>query len=257
MRIFVGMETSGQMRRRLVAKGHDVISCDVLPAEDEPTAGLHIVGDVFATLDKLMRGGWIPDRGILHPTCTLHTIAAAWAFADPDFARYPGIGYHQKVKAGTLTGQARRDARELAEEDLERIRLLPFVKIVENPRGTIPSRTKYGQPADVLQPYEFGDDASKATCIWAFDRDGNPIPFKVERDPTKRVAGRLVPRSKAMGKSDVAKGGRGPEFIERWANQTDTGQNNVTPGEDRWKDRSRTYPGIADAVTDKITMMEF
>lgn len=38
MKILIACETSGQMRRRLLAKGHDVVSCDVLPAEDGETA---------------------------------------------------------------------------------------------------------------------------------------------------------------------------------------------------------------------------
>lgn len=49
-------------------------------------------------------------------------------------------------------------------------------------------------------------------------------------DPAKRVSGRFV------------------NGVERWANQTDSGQNRLSPGDDRWKDRSRTYPGIADAM---------
>lgn len=115
MKIFIGMETSGQLRRRLSALGHDVISCDILPAQDAHINignGRHIVGDVFEVLEKLWMLGWWPDVAIFHPTCTFLTISAAWAFNDPDFIKYPGVGYHQKVKPGTLTGQARRDARE-------------------------------------------------------------------------------------------------------------------------------------------------
>lgn len=237
MRIFIGMETSGEFRRRFAAQGHDVISCDILPAEDAPTIGIHIQGDVFETLDKLTRDGWMPDFGMFHPTCTYHTVSAAWAFNDPDFTRYPGVGYHQRVKPETLTGAARRKAREEAEADVERIKALPFVKVIENPGGTIPTRTSLGRPVDIVQPNEFGDDASKATCLWAFDAEGNPMPsMALPRDPAKRVAGRMVEWPRGSGK-----------MVERWANQTDSGQNNLTPGADRWKDRSRTYPGIADA----------
>lgn len=246
MKIFIGMETSGQMRRRLIARGHWVISCDRLPSDDlafdmTPLEAVqerrygHICGDVFGTLKGLSILGWVPDRAIFHPTCTMHTVAAAWAFSEPDFDRYPGVGYHQKVKPETLTGQARYAARDLAEADLERIRLLPFFKVVENPRGTIPTRTKYGPPADVLQPHEFGDDASKATCIWAFDADGNPVSFKVGRDPAKYVRPTLRPNGKSY-----------------WANQTDTGQNRVSPSAGRWKARSETYGGIADALVGAV-----
>lgn len=245
MKIFIGMETSGQMRRRLQVMGHDVISCDMLPAgdgvgkpviRDGRSSGGHIQGDVFAALDLLASLGWVPDAGQFHPTCTMHVVSAAWAFLDPDFDRYPGVGYHQKVRPGTLTGADRRLARDAAEIDLERIRLLPFFKVVENPRGTIPTRTRYGRPADVLQPHEFGDDASKATCIWAFDADGNSVPLNIPRDHAKLVP----PTLRANGKA-------------YWANQTDTGQNRASPSDDRWQGRSKTYDGIADALSALLT----
>lgn len=236
MKIFIGMETSGELRRRFAAAGFDALSCDTLPAEDgcgfdpvEMTG--HKVGDVFDTLDRMKWGRCLPDIAVFHPTCTFHTLAAAWAFSDPDFDRYPGVGYHQKVKPGTLTGVARRQARAEAEADAERIRKLPCKKIVENPKGTLPTRTGYKAPSDILQPYEFGDDASKATCLWVFDEKGEKIPVSVLRDPARYIQ----PTLRRNGKS-------------YWANQTDTGQNRLSPGDERWKDRSRTYPGIADAI---------
>lgn len=236
MRIFVGMETIGELRRRFMAMGHDVISADVLPAEDDGVG--HVVGDVFEVLDRQAVAGWVPDLGVFHPTCTYHTLAAAWAFNDPDFDRYPGAGYHQCVKPGTLTGAARRAARRAAEADCERIKALPFVKVVENPRGTLPTRTSYGAAHQVIQPFEHGDDASKATCLWFFDAVGRMVlGAAVPVDPANRVRGRMVEWPRGSGK-----------MVERWSNQTDSGQNNVTPGADRWKDRSRTYPGVADAV---------
>src|SRR5262245_1633604 len=111
-RAFIGMETSGALRRRLTAMGHDVISCDTLPAEDGAKAGRHIMGDVFDTLADLRQQGWWPDGAIFHPTCTYLTISAEWAYKDPDYDRYPGVGYHQRVKEDTLVGAARRAARE-------------------------------------------------------------------------------------------------------------------------------------------------
>lgn len=222
MRVFIGMETSGALRSRFSRQGHDVISCDTLPAEDSGGCGRHIVADVFHTLTDLASHGWRPDFAIFHPTCTFHTLSAAWAFKDGP--------YHQKVKPGTLVGAARREARELAEADVERIKALPIKrKVMENPRGTIPTRTSLGSPQQVVHPYQFGDDASKATCLWLWNTP--PLPI----DPAKRVAGRIVEHNGKM--------------VERWSNQTDSGQNRLTPSDDRWKDRSRTFPGIADAMT--------
>jgi len=94
---------------------------------------------------------------------------------------------------------------------------------LENPKGCISSRIR--KPDQTIQPYQFGDDASKATCLWLV----NLPPLK----PTSYVEPRLV-----NGKP-------------RWANQTDSGQNRLTPSEDRWKERSRTFPGIAEAMADQ------
>ena len=234
MRIFVGMETSGQLRNRFAANGHDVISCDLLPAEDGArrpdsfgagSTGGHIMGDVFETLDWLEAWGWKPELAVFHPECTFHTLSAAWAFKDPDYNRYPGVGYHQNVKPGTLVGATRREARAKAEQDVERIAALPIPrKVMENPKGTIPTRTSLGQPLQIIQPYEFGDDASKATCLWLWGLSPLVIYPKLFVAPTPRANGK-----------------------QYWSNQTDTGQNRVSPGDLRWQERSRTYDGIADA----------
>lgn len=220
------METSGVVRNAFRRHDHDTRSADFLPSEDGSDD--HYQGDVFEVLERLKRRCWWPDLAIFHPDYTYHTLAGAWAFNDPDYDRYPGIGYHQKIQPGTLVGAARRRARESAIADVERIAALPiFFKAMENPKGTIPTRTSLGQPTQVIQPYEFGDDASKATCLWLW----NLPPLKIE--PDLRVSGRFVVHN---GKT-----------VERWANQTDSGQNRLSPSEDRWNNRSRTYDGIAAA----------
>lgn len=226
MRVFVGMETSGQLRNRFAARGHDVISCDLLPADDVPIYGLnrHLVGDVFVMLDRLRAARWWPDLAIFHPDCTYLTSSAEWAYGDADFDRYPGVGYHQRVKPETLVGADRRAARAAAVLDWGRIAALPVQqKIAENPaRGAL--STLFRKPDQTIHPHQFGDDASKATGLWLWGVD--PIPL----DPSRFVAPRVI------------------DGLPRWANQTDTGQNRMSPGEDRWKDRSRTYDGIADAI---------
>jgi hypothetical protein len=86
--------------------------------------------DVLTVLDR----GW--DAVISHPMCTFLTNSAAWAFSDPDFIRYPGVGYHQKLKAGTLTGSARREARKGALEFALALWAAPVrFKAMENPVG--------------------------------------------------------------------------------------------------------------------------
>lgn len=240
MNIFIGMETSGELRRRFQAQGHFVVSCDILPAEDGatwggPARGGHWQGDVFHVFHVLRHYyGIVFDLGIFHPTCTYLTNSAAWAFNDPDYERYPECGYHQRVKPGTLVGAERRNARDAALDDVRRIMMLPIkTKIIENPIGAIGSAIRKSD--QIIQPYQFGDDASKATCLWFVDEQGNPIQgMRLPIDPARRFPGRMVMHN---GK-----------LVERWSNQTDSGQNRLSPGDDRWKDRSRTFPGIADAI---------
>lgn len=239
-RVFIGMETSGQVRRRLVAMGHHVVSCDLLPSADgagvsfsEILSGQsgHVEGDVFVALGLLSEDlGWQPDSALFHPDCTYLTSSGEWAFKDPDFDRYPGVGYHQKVKPGTLTGADRRAARDAAIKDWERIDALPVPrKIAENPaRGALSSR--FRGPDQVIHPPQFGDDASKATGIWLWNA------------PKLKPTGYVEPRTGGL----PLFGGDGG--LPRWANQTGSGQNRLSPGADRWQKRSETYPGIADAL---------
>jgi hypothetical protein len=207
-----------------------------LPAEDCATYGNdggHLKGDVFEAFNMLHHAQGIAfDLGVFHPTCTYHTVSAAWAYGDGP--------YHQKVKPETLVGRKRRLARKDAEIDVERIKRLPIgLKVIENPGGTISTRCSLGKAHQTLQPFEHGDDASKGTCLWFFDWNDDARPdMALPVDPAKRVAGRLVTHNGKM--------------VERWANQTDSGQNILTPGADRWKERSRTYPGIADALVAKF-----
>lgn len=194
MKVLIGCEHTGVMRRAFRERGHDAWSCDLLPATDLDAH--HFQCDVLEILDR----GW--DLAIFHPDCTYLTCSAEWAYKDPDYARYPSVGYHQKVKPGTLVGAARRAARRDA---------VSFALKLWN--------------AQYVQPHEYGDDASKITGLWK-----RGLPDLV---PTKHVPPRVV-------------NGR-----PRWANQTDTGQNNLPPTEDRWALRATTYPGIAAACADQ------
>lgn len=101
---------------------------------------------------------------------------------------------------------------------------------VENPIGAI--STGIRRPDQIIQPYDFGADASKKTCLWLKN-----LPKLV---PTQRVPGRRV----------VMPSGR---VVERWSNQTDSGQNRLSPSADRWALRSKTYEGIAEAMAAQWT----
>lgn len=98
---------------------------------------------------------------------------------------------------------------------------------LENPQGRINTRLSFMPRPQYVQPYQFGADASKKTGLWL-----RGLPF-LPIDPLKRFPGRWV----------LYKG----KWVERWSNQTDSGQNREPPADDRWKIRSETYPQIAEA----------
>jgi len=214
MSLLVGCESSGTVRDAFRARGIDAYSCDLLP--DQSGSPYHIVGDV---LDVIASRHW--DALIAHPPCTYLCCSAEWAYRDVQT---------KNIKPGTLTGAARRAAREKA---------LTFVfdlwncgidrLCIENPVGVINSRLSDMPKPQYIQPYDFGEDASKRTGLWI---RGFPLLRR-----TRRIAGRQVEHN---GK-----------LVERWANQTDSGQNRLGPSEDRWQIRSNTYPGIADAMADQ------
>jgi hypothetical protein len=209
--MLVGCEYSGVVRNAFLDRGHDAWSCDLLDTEQP---GPHITGDVLEILNER----W--DLAIFHPSCVYLTIAAEWAYG-------PGP-YHQKVKPETLTGEARQQARREAIAFVKKLWAAPIDKIaIENPIGVL-SR-EIGKPQQIIQPHQFGHDASKATCLWLKN-----LPPLI---PTDRVAPRIV----------QDKNGK---LRERWANQCASGQNKLTPSADRWKDRARTYSGIAKAMAE-------
>jgi hypothetical protein len=182
-----------------------------LPALEQTNR--HIRGDVW----DVVFDDW--DFGLFHPMCTYLTTSAAWAFGDGP--------YHQKVKPETLVGAERRRARDVALSCFGVLDRMNYPTAIENPAGSF-LNTMYRKPDQVIQPYEFGDDASKATGLWL---NGVP-PLKI--NPYWRKPGRIVEWPKGSGK-----------MRERWANQTDSGQNRLTPSVERWLERSATYPGIA------------
>lgn len=190
MRVLVACEFSGVVRREFAALGHDVMSCDLLPSEDD--SPFHYVGDVR---DLLAEGGrW--DLMIAHPPCT--DVASS------------GARYHAAKIADGRQARAVAFVRFLMDAPVERV-------AVENPIGVL--STQIRRPDQIVQPWQFGDDASKATCLWL----RNLPPLK----PTNVLPGGAKARR---------------------ANQTASGQNRLGPSADRWKLRSRTYAGIAEAM---------
>lgn len=206
MRVLVACEFSGVVREAFRKKGHDAWSCDLLPSTDD--SPFHLRGDVLAYLPRGNWGSFYPpkpewDLMIAFPPCTYLC----------------GSGLHWNTRRpgrAEKTEEALDFVRTLLECNIEKIAL-------ENPVGCISTRIR--KPDQTIQPYEFGHDASKKTCLW--------LKNLLKLQPTKMVPPRMV-----NGKP-------------RWANQTDSGQNRLGPSEDRWALRSITYQGIADAMAEQ------
>lgn len=128
-----------------------------------------------------------------------------------------GLHWNNRVKGRSQkTEEALEFVRELMKAPIEKI-------AIENPVGRIGTAIRKADQS--IHPYMFGDDASKRTCLW--------LKGLGKLRPTKFVDPRMV-----NGKP-------------RWGNQTDSGQNRLPPSHNRWKERSKTYQGIAQAMADQ------
>lgn len=221
LKVLIACEYSGRVRDAFIARGHDAMSCDFLPTE---SPGPHYHGDVR----DILGNGW--DLMVAHPPCTYLSVS----------------GLHWNARGAMVDGRPRA---ELTEQALEFVRLLLSVPIdriaLENPVSCISSRIR--KPDQIVQPWQFGHDASKATCLWL---KGLP-----KLTPTKSVAPRLVCCGHVVPDECGARccaNCNGDKIAKpRWGNQTDSGQNKLGPSPDRWKERSRTFEGIADAMADQ------
>ena len=181
MKVLIACEYSGRVRDAFIARGHNAMSCDLLPTE---VPGPHYQGDVL----DIINDGW--DLMICHPPCTHLAVSGARHFAA-------------------------KKASGVQDEALDFVRLLlnaPIDKIaLENPVSIISSRIR--KPDQVVQPWHFGHGETKATCLWL-----KGLPKLM---PTNIVAGREARIHK------------------------------MAPSPDRWKERSRTYEGIAQAMAEQ------
>ena len=239
-------EFSGTVRDAFLDLGHDAWSCDLKVSE---SIGPHYRGDVTKILD-----GWIPvsytadcdpdgdgwcyvrdcdpseckcigptqdgieykeidgelfgrpidspnwDLMIAHPPCTYLAVS--------------GIHWNSKLKSRNNKTLAALDfVRKLMDAPINRI-------CIENPVSVISSAIR--KPDQIIQPWHFGHDASKKTCLWL----KNLPPLK----ETDRLPGNNATRRK---------------------NQTKSGQNKLGPSVFRQAERSKFYTGIAKAMAEQ------
>jgi hypothetical protein len=206
VKVLIGCETSGVVRNAFIARGHDAWSSDLLPADD---GGNHILCEHGKHLLEIARRGW--DLFIVHPPCTYLSVS----------------GMHwttRGLRDPKLTDEAIRFAEECWEATVQKLAL-------ENPVGVLSTRSKLGEPTQIIQPFGFGEPESKKTCLWL--RGLTPLQIATVQEPDLFLP--MLPK---------------PEE-GHWNNQTASGQNKLAPSKDRWKLRSKTYEGIARAMAEQ------
>lgn len=188
MRVLIACEYSGTVRDAFRAAGHDAMSCDLLPT-DKP--GPHYQGDIF----DIIGNDW--DMMIAHPPCTHLAVSGAKHFA--------------AKQADGRQAAALFFVQRLLDAPIPRIAL-------ENPVSIISSQIR--KPDQIIQPWQFGHEATKTTCLWL-----KGLPHLVPTD----IVGK--------GARHVTKSGKS---LPTWYN--------LPPSPMRWKIRSATFQGIADAM---------
>ncbi len=221
MKILIACEYSGIVRDAFIKEGHDAVSCDLLPTE---RPGPHYQGDVR----DILGDGW--DGMIGHPPCTFLANSGAkwlyeeWTLADRNahFAetgrRLQGHSPRPNIQRWNDMAEGAAFFRMLWEADIPHI-------AIENPvmHGHGIEATG-GRATQFVQPYEFGTPESKRTGL----RLKN-LPLLVPQADAAEVL--------AYGRTLPAK------VFERCAN--------LPPSPTRWKERSRTFPGIAKAMAEQ------
>jgi len=194
VKVLVACEFSGVVRDAFKRQGHDAWSCDLLESEED---GQHLQGDIRQFLDQ----AW--DIMIAHPPCTYFTNSGVrWLHEDP--SRWA------KLDRAADLFNALLDA--------------PISKIcVENPiphRYAV-TRIKDRRYTQLIQPYMFGHQEQKATCLWL--KKLKPLT------PTSNLKAETM----ALPSRDRQR--------LHW----------LPPSPNRWKLRSTTYQGVADAMADQ------
>jgi site-specific DNA-cytosine methylase len=196
VRILVACEESQAVTKEFRRLGHEAYSCDIIECSGGHPEW-HIQGDVLEILNE----GW--DMMIAFPPCTHLAVSGAKHFEQKrkDGRQQEGIDFFMA----------------LANAPIERI-------AIENPVGIM--STKWCKPDQIIQPWQFGDSATKTTCLWL----KNLPPLK----PTNIVD---------KGERTVFKSGKShPKWYADALK--------LSPA-DRAKVRSATFPGIAKAMAEQ------
>lgn len=205
-RILIACEESDEVRGRFEALGFDAWSCDL--QENRNPNAKHYQGNVF----DIINDGW--DAMIAFPPCTHLAVSGARHFEQKrkDGRQQEGIDFFMQMINAPIEHIA-----------------------VENPMGIM--STIYNKPSQIIQPYFFGDEAQKTTCLWLKNLPllyHNKTPNLFDTDITHVGKGDMI---EFISKKGVKKS------QPKW--YADAFKLNA---DERSKVRSKTFPGIANAM---------
>lgn len=204
-RVLVACEESQVVTKAFRELGHEAYSCDILPCSGGHPEW-HFQKDVFEVIDD---GHW--DLMIAHPPCTYLTVTGNRWFTNKDGSR----------------NEERYRKRDEALNFIRRIMDANIKQIaIENPVGFI--STFIRKPDQIIQPYMFGDEASKKTCLW------------LKNLPALKATNLVGKGERVYYKS----GKSHPKWYAEALTKAKTPQERSTL-------RSKTFPGIAKAIAEQ------
>ena len=207
-KVLIACEESQAVTIAFRRLGFEAFSCDILPS----TGGhpeWHYQQDVFEVINK----GW--DLMIAHPPCTYLSVSGAKHLYNKDGSPNEERYNNQR--------QALLFVKQLMNANIKHI-------AIENPISVI--STKLCKPDQIVQPYWFGDSASKSTCLWLKN-----LP---KLEPTDMV-------DKGQFKEWIGKNGK-TKKQPMWYYEALT---KAKTTQERRGLRSKTFQGIADAMANQ------
>lgn len=234
LNILVACEESQTVTKELRKLGHNAYSCDLLPCSGGHPEW-HFKVNVFDIIDnkggqlengnfEYLNNNW--DMMIAHPPCTYLAVSGAKWFYHPEDKDKPILDRRPHPKF-----LDRKAEREKAVEFFKKLADAPIERIaIENPVGVM--STLYRKPNQIVQPFMFGDEARKTTCLWLKNLpklkptnpvgEGERIYFKSGKSQPKWYSDALV-KSKSTEERRTMRSktflGIAKAMAEQWTNE--------------------------------------
>jgi hypothetical protein len=228
--VIIACEESQRVCIEFRKLGYNAFSCDLLDSSGGYPEW-HYKQDVFEVIssrggklqtgkDHYIEGDW--DLMVAHPPCTYLSVSGAKWFYHPADKDLP----IENRRAHPKFPNRARDREEAVEFFLKLVNADIEHIAIENPVGIM--STIYRKPDQIVQPYQFGDEASKTTCLWL-------------KNLPRLESTKIVSRGEYI---EFKSGKKIPKWYSDGLTKTKT-------AEDRRTWRSKTFPGFAKAIAEQ------